>query len=74
MSRKTTPLRPQRSTQTTRMVDPDSLMRIKSIELRAKVIVAGFWQGIHRSPFRGFSVEFTEYRPYTPADAPRYIV
>jgi len=73
MPRKTMPLRPQRSTQAARMVDPDSLMRIKSIELRAKVIVEGFWQGIHRSPFRGFSVEFTEYRPYTPGDDPRYI-
>jgi uncharacterized protein (DUF58 family) len=73
MARKTTPLSPQHTTKTTRMVDPDSLMKIKSIELRAKVIVEGFWQGIHRSPFRGFSVEFTEYRPYTPGDDPRYI-
>jgi uncharacterized protein (DUF58 family) len=55
------------------LVDPAALMRIKSIELRAKVIVEGFWQGIHRSPYRGFSVEFTEYRAYTPGDDPRYI-
>ena len=55
------------------LVDPRALMKIKSIELRAKVIVEGFWQGIHRSPYRGFSVEFTEYRPYTPGDDPRYI-
>lgn len=73
MPRHTPPLRAQPSMQRARMVDPDSLMRIKSIELRAKVIVEGFWQGIHRSPFRGFSVEFTEYRPYTPGDDPRYI-
>ncbi|MHC4542749.1 MAG: hypothetical protein ACYS74_23715 [Planctomycetota bacterium] len=32
------------------MIDPVSLMRIKSMELRAKVIVEGFWKGIHRSP------------------------
>jgi len=55
------------------IIDPVSLMRIKSIELRAKVIVEGFWKGIHRSPYHGFSVEFTEYRQYTPGDDPRYI-
>jgi uncharacterized protein (DUF58 family) len=55
------------------MIDPVSLMRIKSMELRAKVIVEGFWKGIHRSPYHGFSVEFTEYRQYTFGDDPRYI-
>jgi len=55
------------------MIDPVSLMRIKSMELRAKVIVEGFWKGIHRSPYHGFSVEFTEYRQYTIGDDPRYI-
>jgi uncharacterized protein (DUF58 family) len=55
------------------MIDPVSLMRIKSMELRAKVIVEGFWKGIHRSPYHGFSVEFTEYRQYTLGDDPRYI-
>jgi uncharacterized protein (DUF58 family) len=55
------------------MIDPVSLMRIKSMELRAKVIVEGFWKGIHKSPYHGFSVEFTEYRQYTLGDDPRYI-
>jgi uncharacterized protein (DUF58 family) len=55
------------------MIDPAALMRIKSMELRAKVIVEGFWKGIHRSPYHGFSVEFTEYRQYTFGDDPRYI-
>jgi uncharacterized protein (DUF58 family) len=54
-------------------IDPVSLMRIKSLELRAKVIVEGFWKGIHRSPYHGFSVEFSEYRQYSPGDDPRYI-
>jgi uncharacterized protein (DUF58 family) len=35
--------------------------------------VEGFWSGIHRSPYHGFSVEFTEYRQYTPGDDPRYV-
>jgi uncharacterized protein (DUF58 family) len=55
------------------IIDPVSLMKIKSMELRAKVIVEGFWKGIHRSPYHGFSVEFTEYRQYTFGDDPRYI-
>ncbi len=55
------------------MIDPVSLMRIKSMELRAKVVVEGFLKGIHRSPYHGFSVEFTEYRQYTLGDDPRYI-
>ena len=55
------------------MIDPAALMKIKSMELRAKAVVEGFWKGIHRSPYHGFSVEFTEYRQYTPGDDPRYI-
>jgi len=55
------------------MIDPAALMKIKSMELRAKAIVQGFWKGIHRSPYHGFSSEFTEYRQYTLGDDPRYI-
>lgn len=54
-------------------IDPAALMRIKNLELRAKVVVEGFFSGLHRSPFHGFSVEFTEYRQYTPGDDPRYL-
>lgn len=55
------------------LIDPASLMRIKSLELRARVVVEGLWRGLHRSPYHGFSVEFTEYRQYTKGDDPRYI-
>ena len=48
-------------------------MRIKSLQLRARVAVEGFIKGIHRSPYHGFSVEFSEYRQYTPGDDPRYL-
>jgi uncharacterized protein (DUF58 family) len=54
-------------------IDPQTLMRIRNLELRARVVVQGFWNGLHRSPYHGFSVEFTEYRPYTPGDDPRYL-
>jgi uncharacterized protein (DUF58 family) len=54
-------------------IDPHTLMRIKSLQLRAKIIVQGFLSGLHRSPHHGFSVEFSEYRQYSPGDDPRYL-
>jgi uncharacterized protein (DUF58 family) len=48
-------------------------MRIKSLQLRAKIVVQGFLSGLHRSPHHGFSVEFSEYRQYTPGDDPRHL-
>lgn len=57
----------------TSFLDPATLMRIKNLELRARQVVQGFLSGMHRSPYHGFSVEFTEYRQYTPGDDPRYL-
>ena len=54
-------------------LDSKSLMQIKSLELRAKAVVEGFFSGLHRSPYHGFSVEFTEYREYSPGDDLRYL-
>lgn len=54
-------------------IDPAALMRIQSLELRARVVVEGLWKGMHRSPYHGFSVEFSEYRAYVPGDDPRYM-
>lgn len=61
------------STTSAGFVSPQALMAIKNLELRARVVVEGFWNGLHRSPYHGFSVEFTEYRQYTPGDDPRYL-
>lgn len=55
------------------LIDAPTLMRIKGLHIRARVAVEGFVKGIHRSPYHGFSVEFTEYREYTPGDDPRYL-
>ena len=55
------------------LIDPKTLMSIRNLELRARMVVEGFWAGLHRSPYHGFSVEFTEYRQYTPGDDPRYL-
>lgn len=54
-------------------IDPSTLMQIKSLELRAKAVVEGFFSGLHRSPYHGFSVEFTEYRQYVDGDDLRYL-
>ncbi|GIW93998.1 MAG: hypothetical protein KatS3mg110_2039 [Pirellulaceae bacterium] len=54
-------------------LDPQALMKIKNLELRARTVVEGFLSGLHRSPYHGFSVEFTEYRQYSPGDDVRYL-
>ena len=54
-------------------IDPLTLMRIKSLHLRARIVVQGFLTGLHRSPHHGFSVEFSEYRQYSPGDDPRHL-
>src|SRR5271167_1466635 len=65
--------RGQWSRQGESLIDPRTLMRIKSLQMRARVAVEGFVKGIHRSPYHGFSVEFSEYRQYTPGDDLRYL-
>ncbi|MEO7411712.1 MAG: DUF58 domain-containing protein [Opitutaceae bacterium] len=62
-----------RSLASASLIEPKALMTIRSLELRAKAVVEGFWNGSHRSPYHGFSVEFTEYRQYTPGDDLRYL-
>ena len=57
-----------RDPETPASIDPLAVMRIKDLALRAKSVVEGFYNGLHRSPFHGFSVEFSEYRPYTTGD------
>src|SRR2546428_3081341 len=60
---------PQRSD----LLAPAEVSRLGGIEIVAEGVVEGFLSGLHRSPFRGFSVEFTEHRPYQPGDEPRYL-
>ena len=54
-------------------IDPKALFAIRDLELRARVVIEGLWSGLHRSPYEGFSVEFTEYRQYAPGDDLRYL-
>ena len=51
-----------------RYLDPAIVARLGTIDLKARTIVEGFLTGLHRSPYKGFSVEFAEYRQYLPGD------
>lgn len=63
------PSMPQRAD----LLDPFDVAQLGGIELVAQGVVEGFLAGLHRSPFRGFSVEFAEHRPYQPGDELRYL-
>lgn len=52
---------------------PQTLSRLSSFELRAKMIVEGVMAGQHRSPYHGFSVEFAQHRQYVPGDDIRHL-
>jgi uncharacterized protein (DUF58 family) len=56
-----------------RFLDPKVLNRVSRLDLRARLIVEGYVSGRHRSPYRGFSVEFAEHREYAPGDDLRYL-
>ncbi|MDO8680424.1 MAG: DUF58 domain-containing protein [Acidobacteriota bacterium] len=51
-----------------RYLDPAVVARLGTIDLKARTIVEGFLTGLHRSPYKGFSVEFAEHRQYIPGD------
>jgi len=56
-----------------RYLDPEKIAALGSINLVARTAVEGFLSGLHRSPHHGFSVEFSEHRPYAPGDEPRHL-
>jgi len=52
---------------------PEVIAQVQRLDLRARFVVEGFLAGLHRSPFHGFSVEFSEHRKYVPGDDPRWL-
>ncbi len=54
-------------------LDPKVLTKVSKLELRARLVVEGFVSGMHRSPYRGHSVEFAQHREYTPGDDIRFL-
>ena len=55
------------------LVDPQLLAGLEDLELVARTAVEGFLQGLHRSPYVGFSVEFASHREYLPGDDLRHL-
>src|ERR1700691_630407 len=56
-----------------RYLDPRTLARVGSLDLRARLIVEGLMAGMHRSPYQGMSVEFAQHRQYVPGDDIRHV-
>ncbi len=55
------------------LLDPLEVSKLGGLELITEGVVEGFLSGLHRSPRRGFSVEFAEHRMYQPGDELRYV-
>ncbi len=55
------------------LLAPHEVAELGDLELTTAGVVEGFLAGMHRSPFRGFSVEFAEHRPYQAGDELRYV-
>ena len=56
-----------------RFLKPEVLSRISNLQLLARTVVEGFIAGLHKSPYKGASVEFMSYRPYIPGDDPLHL-
>src|SRR5580700_7222329 len=51
-----------------RYLDPLTLAKVRSLEMKARLVVEGYMSGQHKSPYHGFSVEFAQHREYVPGD------
>ncbi|MGD9898944.1 MAG: DUF58 domain-containing protein [Calditrichaceae bacterium] len=56
-----------------KFLDPKVLSTISNLELVARLVVEGYLTGLHKSPFHGFSVEFSQHRPYMSGDSLRFV-
>jgi uncharacterized protein (DUF58 family) len=54
-------------------LDPINLAKLGNLRIKAKYVVEGFVSGMHRSPYRGHSLEFAQHREYSPGDELRHI-
>ena len=55
------------------ILTPEIISRLNNLSLKARFVVEGFIVGLHKSPYHGFSVEFSEHRPYGAGDEIRHI-
>ena len=54
-------------------VDHELIAGLSRLEFEARIPVAGSFSGRHKSPFRGASIDFSQYRKYVPGDDIRAI-
>lgn len=54
-------------------LDPTVSAELRGLRLRSRRTAEGSMSGLHRGPYRGFSIEFAEHREYVPGDDPRYL-
>jgi uncharacterized protein (DUF58 family) len=59
--------------ESTPLLDPQAISRAESLGLNARYIVEGYMAGEHKSPYRGFAIEFAQHREYTHGDDPRHL-
>src|SRR5580704_9592400 len=55
------------------LLDSETINQAEALGLHARYIVEGYMSGEHKSPFRGFSIEFTQHREYVPGDDTRHL-
>jgi len=58
---------------TRQLTDPKLLSAVARLELKSRQVVEGMLSGLHKSPYKGFSVEFAQHRPYSPGDEIKYL-
>ena len=55
------------------VLSPNTISRLNNLFLKAKFVVEGFIVGLHKSPYHGFSIEFSEHRSYGKGDEIKHI-
>ncbi len=58
---------------TSPLLDPEAIQKAEYLGLQARTIVEGYMAGAHKSPFRGFAIEFAQHREYVPGDDTRHL-
>ena len=65
--------KPAQSSAISPLLDPDAIQKAEYLGLQARTIVEGYMAGAHKSPFRGFAIEFAQHREYVPGDDTRHL-
>ncbi len=59
--------------ETRKLLDPRAIARAEALGMNARFIVEGYMAGEHKSPYRGFAIEFAQHREYAPGDDVRHL-